>query len=54
MNTVLKYLGVILVLVGVVCLVVYKFATPLNGLLVAALALMVLGMVAHVFLNKKF
>lgn len=53
MNTILKYLGVILVLLGVVCLVVYKFAMPENALLVAGLALEVLGFFAHVLINKK-
>ena len=53
MNNLLKYLGVILLLLGVVCLVVYKFAVPQNGLLVAGLALELVGIAAHVFLNKK-
>ncbi len=53
MNTILKYLGVIMVLLGVVCLIVYKFAVPSNGLLVAALALEVVGVLAHVILNKR-
>ena len=38
MNDFLKYLGVILLLLGVVCLVIYKFAFPVNGLLIAGIA----------------
>ena len=41
-----KYLGIILLLLGVVCLIVYKFALPTNGLLVA-------GIFAYIFINKK-
>ena len=32
MNSALKYLGVVLLLLGVVCLVVYKYAMPENWL----------------------
>lgn len=40
-------------LLGVVCLVVYKFALPTNGLLIAAMALEVIGILAFIFINKK-
>ena len=53
MNTLLKNLGAILVLLGVVCLAVYYFGVQVNGLLVAALALQVAGLFAHVILNKR-
>ncbi len=52
MNTFLKYLGAILVLCGVVCLAIYYFAVPSNGLLVTALVLEVIGIFAHIFINK--
>ncbi len=52
MNTFLKYLGAILVLCGVVCLAIYYFAVPANGLLVSALVLEVVGILAHICINK--
>ncbi len=52
MNAFLKYLGPILVLLGVVCLAIYYFAAPLNGLLVTSLALEVAGIIAHIVINK--
>ena len=53
MKSFLKYLGVILLLLGVVCLIVYKYAFPHNGLLIAGIALEVLGILAYIFINKK-
>ena len=53
MNNLLKNLGAILVLLGVVCLAVYYFGVQVNGLLVAALALQIAGLFAHVILNKR-
>lgn len=52
MNTFLKYLGAILVLCGVVCLGVYAFYMQTNALLVAAMALEVVGIIAFILLNK--
>jgi hypothetical protein len=54
MDTLLKNLGAILVLLGVVCLAIYFFGVQVNGLLVAALALQVGGLFAHVILNKRY
>ena len=48
-----KYLGIILLLLGVVCLIVYKFALPTNGLLVAGIVLEIAGIFAYIFINKK-
>ena len=48
-----KYLGVVLLLLGVVCLVVYKFALPHNALLITAMVLEVAGILAYIFINKK-
>jgi len=53
MENLKKYLGVILLLLGVVCLVVYKFALPHNWLLVLAMVLEVAGILAYIFINKK-
>ena len=53
MNTFLKFLGIILVLLGVCCLVVYRFALPSNVLLVTSLILEVAGILAHIILNQK-
>lgn len=48
-----KYLGVVLVVLGVLCLVMYKFAAPENWLLVSAMVLEVAGIFAYVFINKR-
>jgi hypothetical protein len=53
MNTLLKNLGAILVLLGVVCLAIYFFGVQVNALLVTALALEVAGVFAYIFLNKR-
>jgi hypothetical protein len=53
MNTLLKDLGAILVLLGVICLAVYYFGVQVNGLLVAALALQISGLFAYIFINKR-
>ena len=53
MDNLLKYLGVILLLLGVVCLVLYKLALPSNGLLIAAMVLELAGIFAYIFINKK-
>ena len=54
MNTFLKALGTILVLLGVVCMAVYFFGTTQPNLLLAAgLGLEVVGVFTYVFTNKK-
>ncbi len=53
MNSNLKYLGVVLLVLGVLCLVVYKFALPHNILLVLSMVLEVGGILAYIFINKK-
>ena len=54
MSTFLKFLGTILVLLGVACLAVYFFSTTQPNLLLAAgLGLEVVGVFTHVFTNKK-
>ena len=49
----MKYLGVILLLLGVVCLVVYRLACPENVLLIIAMVLEVAGILSYIFINKK-
>ena len=48
-----KYLGVILLLLGVLCLVIYKVALPVNGLLIASMVLELGGILAYIFINKS-
>lgn len=53
MKELLKNLGVLLVLVGVVILVIYNFVSqPSNAYLWSALACIVVGILGHIFLNK--
>ncbi|MBQ2541183.1 MAG: hypothetical protein II551_06020 [Paludibacteraceae bacterium] len=51
MNYLKKYLGVILVLLGVCCLGVYE-AVPANGLLVGALVLELIGILTFILINR--
>ena len=48
-----KYLGVILILLGVLCLVVYKFAFQSNALLVISMVREVAGILSYIFINKR-
>ncbi len=52
MKSLLKYLGVFVLLLGVVLLVVYKYAFPENSLLVASIVLEVVGVLSYIFINK--
>ena len=52
MNSFLKVLGLLFILLGVCCLVVYATAMPDNWLLVASLVLEVIGILAYILLNK--
>ena len=47
-----KYAGLILVLLGVACLVVYYFAPISNLLLAASLVLEVVGVLVLILLNR--
>ena len=53
MNTFLKNVGVIFVLLGVACIVLYRFALPQNWLLVCALVLEVAGILGYIVANRK-
>ena len=48
-----KYLGVILLLLGVLLRVIYKFAVPSNLLLSAGIIFELAGILAYIFINKK-
>ncbi len=52
-NEILKYLGIVVILVGVALLAVYHFSKyPGNGLLISAGIVIVVGAIGHVLLNK--
>ena len=54
MNEILKYTGVIVLLVGVLVLAVPFFSgTMTNTLLLVGLLLILAGFFTHIFLNKK-
>ena len=53
MKEVLKNLGILFVLAGVVILIVYNyFEQQSNGYLWAAISCMVVGLIGHIVLNK--
>ena len=52
MKTLLKYLGGILVILGVLCLLVYYFWIPSNALLVSSLVLEIVGILAYIIINR--
>ncbi len=55
MNNLLKYLGVIVLLIGVAVLAVPAITGGMsNTILIAGLALVIIGYFAHIILNKKF
>jgi uncharacterized membrane protein HdeD (DUF308 family) len=54
MNFVYKYLGMILLLVGVLILAVPHFTGGItNSVLLIGMGTILLGYLAHIFLNKK-
>jgi uncharacterized membrane protein HdeD (DUF308 family) len=53
MNSFLKNLGIILVLAGVICLVVYYFGFQHNWLLATSLVLEVAGILSYIFINRR-
>ncbi|MDD4609229.1 MAG: hypothetical protein WCQ82_04760 [Bacteroidaceae bacterium] len=56
MKSLLKNLGLIAVLIGASILIACHFTanTSNNTILGGSLALMIIGLVAHIMLNKKF
>jgi hypothetical protein len=53
MNSLLKNLGLIIFLCGVICLCVYYFGTPSNALLVSSLVLEFVGILTYIIINKR-
>jgi hypothetical protein len=54
MNNLFKYLGVIILLIGVAILAVPAFLSGVNNtILLSGVGVIVLGYLAHIFLNKK-
>ena len=55
MNTIMKSLGVIILLIGVGILAIPAFTEMRNNYVLAiGLVTIIIGFVAHIFLNKKF
>jgi len=55
MSQVMRYLGIVAILIGVVFLGLYHSNIMTgNGTLMAAGALMLVGLIGHIFLNKIF
>lgn len=52
MKTFLKYLGLIILLLGVVCFVCYQYALQQNYMLLIGIILEVVGLVVFVITNK--
>lgn len=53
MKNILKYLGIFVMLIGVIVLAVYHFGNyTSNALLITAGVLVVVGAIGHVLLNK--
>ncbi len=55
MNKLMRYLGIVIILLGFLCLFAYFLGMMVsNTTLIVAACLMVGGVVAHVILNKIF
>ena len=48
-----KYFGVILLLLGFICLAIYKWAVPNNALLIVAMLLELAGIIIYIRINRK-
>jgi hypothetical protein len=54
MNTLLKYLGVIILLIGVAVLAVPSFLGGVNNtILLSGAGIIILGYLTHIFLNRR-
>jgi hypothetical protein len=54
MNNLFKYLGVIMLLIGVAILAIPAFLNGVNNtILLSGLGIIILGYVAHIYLNRK-
>ncbi|MDD3479823.1 MAG: hypothetical protein PHI42_05505 [Paludibacteraceae bacterium] len=55
MNQLVKYLGVVFVLIGVIVLVLHSLVpNPTNVYLWLGLVFMVAGIITHIFMQKRF
>lgn len=55
MNQLVKYLGIVLVLVGVIVLVLHSVvANPTNVYLWLGLGSMIVGIITHIIMQKRF
>ncbi|MCK9155650.1 MAG: hypothetical protein M0P12_06030 [Paludibacteraceae bacterium] len=55
MNHIMRYVGLVLILIGVLVLGLYYFAVfNSNGALLTAAILMVVGLIGHIIANKIF
>jgi hypothetical protein len=53
MENLLKYLGAIIILIGVVILAIYAFGgNPTNGKLIASIVIMLVGFATFIVTNK--
>ena len=53
MSSIRKYFGVILLLLGFICLTVYKWAVANNALLIVAMLLELAGIIVYIRINRK-
>ena len=53
MSSIRKYFGVILLLMGFICLTVYKWAVANNALLIVAMLLELAGIIVYIRINCK-
>ena len=53
MSSLRKYFGAFLLLVGVICLVLYKFVAPENAMLIVAMVLELAGIIIYIRINRK-
>ena len=53
MSSIRKYFGVILLLMGFICLTVYKWAVANNALLIVAMLLELAGIIVYIRINRK-
>ena len=53
MSSIRKYFGVILLLLGFICLTIYKWAIADNALLIIAMLLELAGIIIYIRINRK-
>ena len=53
MSSIRKYFGVILLLMGFICLTIYKWAVANNALLIVAMLLELAGIIVYIRINRK-